>query len=57
MYNWITLLYNRDYHKIVNQLYFNKSLKKWGEKAIEINNEIDHLKRYSPFRNYVFHYL
>ena len=24
MYNWVTLLYNRDWQKIVNQLSFNK---------------------------------
>ena len=24
MYNWITLLYSRNYHSIINQLYFNK---------------------------------
>ena len=24
MYNWITLLYSRNEHNIVNQLYFNK---------------------------------
>jgi len=28
MYNWITLLYSRNYHNIVNQLYCNKTLKK-----------------------------
>ena len=28
MYNCITLLYNRHDHKIVNQLYFNKNLKR-----------------------------
>ena len=27
MYNLITLLYNRNYHTIVNQLYFNTTLK------------------------------
>ena len=27
MYNWITLLYSRNDHNIVNQLYFNKTLK------------------------------
>ena len=25
MYNWITLLFSRNYHNIVNQLYFNKA--------------------------------
>ena len=29
MYNYITLLYSRNYHNIVNQLYFNRTLKKW----------------------------
>ena len=28
VYNWITLFYIRNYHNIVNQLYFNKNLKK-----------------------------
>ena len=27
MYNWITLLYSRYYHNIVNQLDFNKTFK------------------------------
>ena len=27
MYNRITLLYSRNYHNIVNQLYLNKTLK------------------------------
>ena len=25
IYIWVTLLYNRDWHNIVNQLYFNKN--------------------------------
>ena len=28
MYNWFTLLYTWNEHNIVNQLYFNKNLKK-----------------------------
>ena len=28
MYDWVTLLYRRNYHNPVNQLYFNKTLKK-----------------------------
>ena len=28
MYNWITLLYRRNQHNIVNQLYFNKEIKR-----------------------------
>ena len=32
IYNWITLLYSRNYHNMVNQLYFNKTLK--NEKSI-----------------------
>ena len=31
MYNWVTLLYSRYYHNIVNQLDFNKTLKKWKQ--------------------------
>ena len=27
VYNWITLLYNRNYHYVLNQLYFNKTFK------------------------------
>ena len=27
VYNWVTLLYSRDWHSIVNQLYFNKKIK------------------------------
>ena len=26
MYNWVTLLYSRDWHNTVNQLYFNKKI-------------------------------
>ena len=36
MYNWIILLYSRDYHNIVNKLYFNKTLKNENEKSIKI---------------------
>ena len=32
MYNWITLLYSRNKHNIVNQLYFNKKKKRLKEK-------------------------
>ena len=28
VYNWITLLYSKNEHNIVNQLYINKFLKK-----------------------------
>ena len=28
MYNWVTLLYGRDWHNMVNWLYFNKKLSK-----------------------------
>ena len=34
MYNWIILLNSRNFHNIVNQLYFNKTLKKWKKKKI-----------------------
>ena len=27
VYNWVTLLYGRDWHHIVNQLYFNEKKK------------------------------
>ena len=32
MYNSITLLYSRNYHNIVNQLYFNKTFKHGGKR-------------------------
>ena len=32
IYNWITLLYSRNYYNIGNQLYFNKSFLKWRKK-------------------------
>ena len=32
MYKWTILLYSRDDHNIANQLYFNKTLKKWRKK-------------------------
>ena len=28
VYNWVTLLYSRDWHNIVNQLYINKKIEK-----------------------------
>ena len=34
MYNWITLLYSRNYHNIVYQLYFIKTLKKWKKEKL-----------------------
>ena len=37
VYNWITLLYSRNYHNIVNQLYFNKTLR--IKKRIKRNRE------------------
>ena len=36
MYNWITLLYSRNQHNIVNQLYFN--LKNYVKNKIKIKN-------------------
>ena len=46
MYNWFSLLYSRNYHNIVNQLYFNKTIKK-GEKGKKkwkrINNNQDYI--------------
>ena len=39
MYNWITLLYSRNYHNIVNELYFNKILK--NEKKNRARKEAD----------------
>ena len=31
MYNWLTLLYRKNKHNIVNQLYSNKNIKKKKE--------------------------
>ena len=28
MYDWVTILHSRNWHYIVNQLYFNKKIKK-----------------------------
>ena len=35
MYNLITLLYNRNYYNIVNQLYFNKTLENEKNKNLK----------------------
>ena len=35
MYNWITLLYSRNDHSLVHQLYFNKTLKNGKKKCIK----------------------
>ena len=40
MYNWITLLYNRKQHNIVDQLHFNKTEKKKSNIRAERNLEI-----------------
>ena len=32
MYDWVTFLYSRNRHRIVNQLYFKKKLKFEGKK-------------------------
>ena len=37
VYNWVTLLYSRDWYNIVNQLYFN--LKKKKESKNKIDNQ------------------
>ena len=31
MYNWVTLLYSRNLHNTVNQLYFNEGLPRWHQ--------------------------
>ena len=41
-YNWVTLLYSRSYPNIVNQLYFNKTLK--NEKKSGENGDIKRCK-------------
>ena len=38
MYNWVTLLYSRNWHSIVNQLYHNKkkkNFKEWLEHSLK----------------------
>ena len=37
MYDWATMLYSGNWHKNVNQLYFNKKFKKKNE--YELNSE------------------
>ena len=37
MYKWITILYGRNYHSLVNQLYFNKTFK--NKKPVVMNSE------------------
>ena len=34
MYNWVTLLYSRNWHNIVNQLYFNNNKKNGPQGSI-----------------------
>ena len=36
VYNWITLLCSRNYHHVVNQLYFNKTKKKREEQRLTL---------------------
>ena len=33
MYDWVTLLYSRNWHNSINQLYFKKCKKKWWSTA------------------------
>ena len=35
VYNWVTLLYSRDWHKIVNQLYVNKLKKSLAKEILQ----------------------
>ena len=42
MYNRITLLYRQNYHNIVNELYFNKTLKK-DKKYFPLKREIENV--------------
>ena len=44
MYDWVTLLYGRNWHNIVNQLYFNKKkvfLKNWGKMLSYDKNHLE----------------
>ena len=47
VYNWVTLLYSRDWHNIVNQLYFNKKFfKEIDEYGLESECHV-HLRLHS----------
>ena len=49
MYNWIAVLYSRDYHNIVNQLYFNKTFRKVHQCKLFLVMTMDLLKgKYIP---------
>ena len=37
MYDWVTLLYSRNWHNIVNQLYFNKKKK---QNLLQVENTL-----------------
>ena len=45
MYNWITLLYSRNYHNIINKLYLIKLLKK----KIEREGLIREIKKHAYY--------
>ena len=36
MYDWVPLLYSRNWHNIVNQVYFNKKVNRKGMKTAHI---------------------
>ena len=40
MYDWVTLLYSRNGHNIVNQLYFNKKIQKGGCSSGPVGTEL-----------------
>ena len=46
MYNWVTLLYSRNYYNTVNQLYFNKTLKNEKRKKKQAQTEVTYPKPY-----------
>ena len=39
VYDWITFLYSRNWHKIVNQLYFNKKINKIIKNTIPLKKK------------------
>ena len=45
VYNWVTLLYNRNWHNIVNQLYFNFKKVKKNKNDFHLFTEIDLLNQ------------
>ena len=54
MYKWIILWHRRNYHNIVNQLYFNKALKMQKKKKLKIAKLIGNLMQLSCHFYFLF---